>query len=187
MTTTANRSLVQFAAFSNRYFFSINSFYPADSLQFQKTQTDTRLQTVTSKLFIFILQFMFTFSEIYLLRKLLSKIKYSEVDNFELNEFANSPITNEILKKLELPGEKAREEEFHRKNPNVKRFCFEFENHIGIAIQKRLADLSESIYPVIAKWNDEELEHFALDVLGPIDFEKDELEKLKLYIKSLVK
>lgn len=128
---------------------------------------------------------MFTSTELYLLNKLLHKLKYSEVDNYELNEFANSPITNEILKKLESPNRKERDEKFHREHPNVKRFCFEFENHVGIAIRKRLSEISESVFPVIAQWNDEETESFALDVLGPIDFEKQELEKLKHYIKSL--
>lgn len=37
---------------------------------------------------------MFTEEEKYLLNKLLHKVKYSELDAYELNQFANSPITN---------------------------------------------------------------------------------------------
>ena len=130
---------------------------------------------------------MFTDSEKYLLNKLLYKVKYSELDVCELNEFANSPITNEILKKLETPERIERVKEFERSHPNVKKFCFEFDNYVGVAIQKRLRNLDESVFPVIANWSDSETEKFALDILGPISFEKNQLENLKTFIKSLPK
>ncbi len=128
---------------------------------------------------------MFTETELYFISKLLNAVKYSELDAFELNEFANSPISNGIIKKLNTPEKIERVEEFHRRNPNVKRFCFEFDNHVGIAIRKRLEFLSESVFPVISNWNDLQTEEFALDILGPINFEKEELEKLKKFIKCL--
>ena len=128
---------------------------------------------------------MFTETEKILLNKLLYKVKYSELDAYELNQFANSPITNEILKKLDTPERIERNKEFERNYPNVKKFCYEFDNEVGVAIQKRLENLDESVFPVITNWNDSETENFALDVLGPISFEKNQLEKLKAYIKSL--
>ncbi len=130
---------------------------------------------------------MFTEIELNLLEKLLHQIKYSELDTYDLNQFANSPITNEILKKLNSPEKTRSVENFHQQNPNIKRFCFEFDNYVGIAIRKRLGFIDESVFPVIANWNDLETEKFALDILGPIDFEKEELQKLKEYIKSLPK
>lgn len=128
---------------------------------------------------------MFTEEEKYLLNKLLHKIKYSELDAYELNQFANSPITNTIIKKLTTPEKTERIKEFERNHPNVKKFCFKFDNEVGIAVQKRLSHLDESIFPVISNWSDLETENFALDILGPISFEKSELESLKKYIKSL--
>lgn len=128
---------------------------------------------------------MFTEEEKYLLNKLLHKIKYSELDAYELNQFANSPITNTIIKKLTTPEKRERIKEFERNHPNVKKFCFKFDNEVGIAVQKRLSHLDESIFPVISNWSDLETENFALDILGPISFEKSELESLKKYIKSL--
>ena len=128
---------------------------------------------------------MFTEAEKNLLNKLLYKVKYSELDAYELNQFANSPITNEILKKLETPERIDRVKEFERNHPNVKKFCFEFNNEVGVAIQKRLENLDESVFPVIANWSDSETEEFALDILGPISFENNQLEMLKSYIKSL--
>ena len=85
------------------------------------------------------------------------------------------------------PEKTKRVEKFYQQNPNIKKFCFEFDNHVGIAIRKRLESISESVFPVISNWSDLETEEFALDILGPIDFEKEELEKLKAYIKSLPK
>ncbi|MNF67429.1 hypothetical protein D3C84_492440 [compost metagenome] len=128
---------------------------------------------------------MFTEEEKYLLDKLLHKVKYSELDAYELNQFANSPITNTIIEKLTTPEKKERIKEFERNHPNVKKFCFKFDNEVGIAVQKRLSYLDESIFPVISNWSDLETENFALDILGPISFEKSELESLKKYIKSL--
>jgi hypothetical protein len=43
---------------------------------------------------------MLNSTKLYLLNKLLNRIKYSEFDEYEINEFANNPITNEILKSL---------------------------------------------------------------------------------------
>jgi hypothetical protein len=128
---------------------------------------------------------MFTEIELHLLSKLLHKVKYSDLDAYELNEFANSPITNEILNKLNTPEKLKRIEEFHVRNPNVKRFCFEFDNEVGVVIRKRLESMSENDFHVISNWSDLQTEKFALDILGPIEFEKEELEKLKVYIKSL--
>lgn len=128
---------------------------------------------------------MFTEEEKYLLNKLLHKVKYSELDAYELNQFANSPITNTIIEKLTTPEKTERIKEFERNHPNVKKFCFKFDNEVGIAVQKRLLHLDESIFPVISKWSDLETENYALDILGPISFEKSELESLKKYIKSL--
>jgi len=128
---------------------------------------------------------MFTEAEIYLLNKLLYKVKYSELDAYELNQFANSPVTNAIIEKLTTPEKTERVKEFERNHPKVKKFCFEFNNEVGIAVQKRLSHLDESIFPVISNWSDLETEEFALDILGAISFEKSELESLKKYIKSL--
>lgn len=44
----------------------------------------------------------FDFAELNLLNKLLSKVKYSDLDSYELNQFANSPITNRIMEKSKL-------------------------------------------------------------------------------------
>ncbi|ESU19859.1 hypothetical protein FEDK69T_31160 [Flavobacterium enshiense DK69] len=119
---------------------------------------------------------MFTSTELFLLKKLLHKIKYSDLDICEINEFANSPITNQILEKLIAPKEIEKEQINHRQN--AKKFFFEFNNHVGNAIKNRLIQMDDSVFPVIEKWNRNEVEEFALDILGPIDYEKSELDKL---------
>lgn len=128
---------------------------------------------------------MFTQTELFFLKKLLNKLKYSKLDEYELNQFANSPISNQILKKLITDESIERTDEFHRLHPNVKRHCFKFDNEIGITIQNRLLKLDTSVFSTIANWTDIETEKFALDILGPIDFENIELIKLKKFIKSL--
>lgn len=125
---------------------------------------------------------MFELHELYLIHKLLSQIKYSDFDAYEANEFANSPITNQLLEKIEI---QLREERPQTQNPAARKFCFEFENPIGQAIKERLVHMSDSVFQVIAKWNKSEAEAYARDILGPIDFEKSELDKLTQYLIEL--
>ncbi|MFM9989085.1 hypothetical protein [Flavobacterium sp.] len=71
--------------------------------------------------------------------------------------------------------------------PNLKKACFEFDNSIGKNIQENLIYQNDSSFKVIIEMNDDEVEKFAIDIIGPIDFEKTELEKLKKYITELAK
>jgi hypothetical protein len=126
---------------------------------------------------------MLNSTELYLLSKLLNRIKYSEFDQYEINEFADSPITNEILEKLnKYFSEKVAGTHLNQKNRKSK---FEFDNDIGIAIRNRLKYLDENVLKVISKWNEAEKEKFALDIVGPIECDRIELDKLKNYISEL--
>ncbi len=128
---------------------------------------------------------MFTSTELFLLNKLLHKIKYSDLDICEINEFANSPITNKIIEKLITPKEVEKENIEHKQN--ARKFCFEFNNYVGNAIKNRLIQMDDSVFHEIAKWNRDEVEEFALDILGPIDYEKSELDKLTDFLIEISK
>jgi hypothetical protein len=126
---------------------------------------------------------MLNSTELYLLNKLLNRIKYSEFDEYEINEFANNPITNKILEKFnQYFSEKVAGTHLDQKNRKIK---FEFENHIGIAIRNRLKYMDENVLKVISKWNDAEKQKFALDIIGPIECNRIELDSLKKYISEL--
>ena len=126
---------------------------------------------------------MFKSDELYLLNKILHRVKYTDLDLYEINEFANSPITNEILEKLRIYFEEKVSGTHLEKNYSKSRF--EFDNEIGIAIRNRLTHLDDNVLEVISTWDNEEIEKYALDIIGPIDFEQIELEKLKCYILNL--
>ena len=129
---------------------------------------------------------MFNSAELYLINKLLNKIKYSDRNQFELNEFAFSPITNEILEKIKVELKLFEiESRITSQNTNFKRTSFEFDNYVGHNIRKSLLYLSDVTFEIISEWNDDEVEEFAIDIIGPIDYEKKELEKLKKYIKNI--
>jgi len=124
----------------------------------------------------------FDFAELNLLNKLLSKVKYSELDNYELNQFANSPITNRIIEKIKTEFE-PKVKRFPRiQNSETPKFQFEFNNHIGIAISKRLEHMTTSSFKTISEWEKSETEKFAKDILGPIEYEQTELNKLTEYL-----
>ena len=128
---------------------------------------------------------MFKSHELYLINNLLNKIKYSEFDTSELNEFANSPITNEILEKLKIYFEEKIAGTHLAKN--IWKSCFELDNQIGIAIKNRIKNMDDNTFEVISKRDNSEVEQFALDIIGPIDFEKVELNKLTIYITEIAK
>ena len=125
------------------------------------------------------------FNEIELLfiNKLLNKVKYGNLNLFESNQFANSPIGNSILKKIELKFE-ARFSEIKKRNNNagISEFRYEFDNYVGKAILERLNELDKSSYQAISKWNEKETEKFAKDILGPIKYEQFELLKLTKFL-----
>lgn len=124
-------------------------------------------------------------NELYLINNLLNKIKYSEFDTSELNEFANNPITNDILSKLKIHFEEKIAKTHLAKN--IRKISFEFDNEIGIAIKNRIKNIDNNTFAVISKWNNSEVEQFALDIIGPISFENLELNKLTIYITEIAK
>ena len=130
---------------------------------------------------------MFDSLEKHYLRKLLGKIKYSELDPYEMSEFAFSPIGNTIIEKLKDEKLEEHSEKLFKQNPNRKRPCFEFENHIGIAIREKLNYQSDSSFDVISKWNKEETEKYLQDVIGSISCEKVEFDKLVTFLTDLAK
>ena len=124
----------------------------------------------------------FDFTELQLLNKLLSKVKYSELDSYELNQFANSPITNRIMEKI-LKEFKPLADQIPRfENSGAPKFQFKLENHVGKAITNRLEHMDLSSFQAITKWDKFQTEKFAEDILGIIDYEESELNKLTEYI-----
>lgn len=119
------------------------------------------------------------------LSNLLNKVKYSELNLYELNQFANSPIINGILEKIKNPKLTENSEKFHSQNHNIKRFCFKLDNHVGNAVKNRLSKMDDSTFLTIKGWNENETKEFALDIIGPIEVEEIEIDKLVKYLFKL--
>ena len=117
---------------------------------------------------------MFNHLEIYLLSKLLKKIKYSEIDIYEMDEFAHSPITNSILQKLEI-----------QLNQSSK-INLKFDSNLNEIIKERIKRMDDSSISTIASLYPEEVEKFAVNILGPIQYERIELDKLIQFILNFV-
>jgi len=129
----------------------------------------------------------FDVTELNLLNKLLSKVKYSELDYYELNQFANSPITNRIMEKIQTEFKPLAEKIPRIENSRTPKFEFKLENYVGKAITNRLEHMDLSTFRTIAKWDKSETEKFAKDILGIIHFEESELNKLTEYITEKAK
>ena len=129
----------------------------------------------------------FDFTELNLLNKLLNKVKYSELDSYELNQFANSPITNKIMEKIQTEFKPLAEKipRFH--NSGIPKFEFKLENYVGKAITNRLEHMDLSSFQTIAEWDKSQTEKFAKDIIGIIDFEESELNKLTEFITEKAK
>lgn len=129
----------------------------------------------------------FDFTELNLLNKLLSKVKYSELDSYELNQFANSPITNRIMEKIQTEFKPLAEKIPRVENSRTPKFEFKLENCVGKAITNRLEHMDLSTFQTIVEWDKSETEKFAKDILGIIHFEESELNKLTEYISEKAK
>ena len=117
----------------------------------------------------------FEFHELNLLNKLLNKVKYSNLDKSEFNEFMNSPITNKILEKITNEMNPIAEKMYGIK-PTKDKFIFDSET--GRSISERLTHMDTSTFETISKWDKEKIEKFVKDIIGPIDCEKEELNKM---------
>ena len=117
---------------------------------------------------------MFDQSELYLLSKLLKTIKYSDFDIYEIDLFANSPLTNSILQKLETQL---------NQSPKIS---FKLESNLGEIVKERIMRMEDSSISTIASLYPEEIEKFAIDILGPIHYEKIELDNLIQFIQNFV-
>jgi hypothetical protein len=125
----------------------------------------------------------FNDTELIFINKLLNKVKYENLNLFESNQFANSPIGNSILEKINLKFE-PQLSEMKKRNNNVgiNEFRFELENYVGKSITERLNKMDKSSFHSISEWNEKQTEKFAKDILGPIKYEKSELIKLAKFL-----
>lgn len=130
-------------------------------------------------------EIFFNSVELRVLAKLLHKLKYENIDDFEFNQFTNSPILNDIIAKIDnlrFPKGSSK-----HSNPNIKEFCFEFDNHVGLAIRKKLEVMDIHSFMTINEFDKNTMENFIKDVLGTIKYDKAESEKLCDYLSELAK
>ena len=121
--------------------------------------------------------------ELLFLKKLLSKVKYENLNLYESNQFANSPIGSSILEKIKLKFEtKFAETKKRNNNAGIPEFRFELDNYVGKSITERLNEMTESSFQAISEWNEKQTLEFAKDILGPIKYEKSELLKLTEFL-----
>ena len=121
--------------------------------------------------------------ELLFLKKLLNKVKYENLNLYESNQFANSPIGNSILEKIQLKFEpKFAVTKKPNNNAEIPEFRFELDNYVGKSITERLNEMTESSFQTISEWNEKQTLEFAKDILGPIKYEKSELLKLTKFL-----
>ncbi|AHM59265.1 hypothetical protein D770_04990 [Flammeovirgaceae bacterium 311] len=129
-------------------------------------------------------------AEIHALHKLLATVKYSDqIDSYDLNEFANSPLITSLLKKvraeyieiLKQDGRGALVEEW------IRNSRFTIDSNTGKAITARLKHLSPSLLSTISEWNRKEVKDFATGLVEPLTYDDEEIEKLTDYIIKLAK
>ncbi|WP_224996863.1 hypothetical protein [Cesiribacter sp. SM1] len=129
-------------------------------------------------------------AEIHALHKLLATVKYSDqIDSYDLNEFANSPLITNLLKKvrqeyieiLKQDGRAALAEEW------IKNSKFTFDSNTGKSVAARLKHLSPSVLSTISDWDRKEVKDFATGLVEPLTYDDEEIEKLTDYIIKLTK
>ncbi|MCC9168567.1 hypothetical protein [Pontibacter harenae] len=128
--------------------------------------------------------------EVYALHKLLSKVKFSEhIDSYDLNEFAGSSlITSLLLKAREEVANTLKDEGYADLLEDwLMKSVFKFDSATGKAIANRLKHLSDSTLTTIASWSREQVREYAINLVKPLEYEQEEIEKLMDYIVLLAK
>ena len=121
--------------------------------------------------------------ELLFINKLMNKVKYENLNLFESNQFANSPIGNSIIGKIKEKFEPKFAEIIKRnRRAGIRPLSFELNNNVGKSITKRLNEMDKTSFQAISEWNEKQTLEFAKDILGPIKYEKSELLKLAQFL-----
>ncbi|WP_162051339.1 hypothetical protein [Pontibacter pamirensis] len=129
-------------------------------------------------------------NEVYALYKLLAKAKFSDqIDSYDLNEFAGSPLITSLLIKAREEVMKNFEEEGRADVVEdwLKRSVYKFDSITGKAIANRLKHLSDSILSTLADLDRDKVRDYAIGLIEPLEYENSEVDKLVDYIYQIAK
>ncbi|MDO6388761.1 hypothetical protein Q4E40_01395 [Pontibacter sp. BT731] len=129
-------------------------------------------------------------NEVYALQKLLAKVKFSDqIDSYDLNEFAGSPLlTSLLIKAREEVIENFKEEgRADVVEDWLKMSVYKFDSITGKAIANRLKHLSDSTLSTLAGWSRDKVRDYAVGLIEPLEYENSEVDKLVDYIYQIAK
>ena len=129
-------------------------------------------------------------NEVYALHKLLAKVKFSDqIDSYDLNEFAGSPLITSLLIKAREEVVKNLKEEGRADVVEdwLKSSVYKFDSNTGKAIANRLKHLSDSTLSSLVEWNRDKVREYAIGLIEPLEYENSEVDKLVDYIYQIAK
>ena len=115
-------------------------------------------------------------NQLFYLYRLLSKIKFSEINEYEIREFINSPFGTEIL--CEIVDSKV-----HKLIPSDLGLV---DTKVTDLILSRVEKWEDSSKRTAQNWDSEEIESFLVQMIKPFDYNQEILSELTLKFKEKI-
>ncbi len=118
-------------------------------------------------------------NHIYYIYRLISKIKFGEIDETELSDFVGSPWGTEILKKIIKEG--------YGKYPFISNNKFILPETIIKLILDRIANWGISTKKTVSDWDDSEIRRYLIDMIEPYNYTEDIISMMIKEFKERIK
>jgi hypothetical protein len=121
------------------------------------------------------------------LHKLLGKIRYSDkLDSDDIDFFATSPLIVDIHKMVSEEWIKLSKEKGYLSDSDIEKIFFEFESNTGQMFRNRIDNWDNQMIATIKKWNQKQIEEYAILMIAPLKYDNSELKKLMDFITNKV-
>ncbi|KOF02012.1 hypothetical protein OB69_14905 [Roseivirga seohaensis subsp. aquiponti] len=121
------------------------------------------------------------------LHKLLGKIRYGDkLDSDDIDFFATSPLIVDIHKMVSEEWIKLSKEKGYLSDSDSEKMFFEFDSYTGQMFKNRIDNWDNQMIEAVKKWNQEQIEEYAILMIVPLKYDQSELDKLTNYLKNRI-
>ena len=119
------------------------------------------------------------------LNKLLGKIRYGDkLDSDDIDFFATSPLIVDIHKMVSEEWIKLSKDKGYLSDSDIEKIFFEFESYTGQMFRNRIDNWDNQMIETIRKWNQKQIDEYAILMIAPLNYNESELKKLTDYITN---
>ena len=121
------------------------------------------------------------------LHKLLSKIRYGDkLDSDDIDFFATSNLIVDIHTMVSEEWIKLSKDKGYLSDLDIEKMIFEFESYTGQMLRNRIDNWENQVIETIKKWDQTQIEEYAILMISPLKYDILELNKLTDYITNRI-